>query len=55
MLYIYQKIMLGATSLAADNIKKLYFSEKAILIFIVILIFLFGVYPKPLFMLVQSI
>jgi NADH-quinone oxidoreductase subunit M len=55
MLYIYQKIMLGTTSLSAHNINKLYFSEKAILILIVILIFLFGVYPKPLFMIIQNL
>jgi NADH-quinone oxidoreductase subunit M len=48
MLRSYQKVMLGEVSAATKSFPDLTFNEKAVLIPLVILIFFFGIYPKPL-------
>jgi NADH-quinone oxidoreductase subunit M len=48
MLRSYQKVMLGEPSAATHVFPAMTMNEKAVLIPIVILIFFFGIYPKPL-------
>ncbi|MFI5149837.1 MAG: NuoM family protein [Bacteroidia bacterium] len=48
MLRSYQKVMLGEPVAATRVFPDLTFNEKAVLIPLVILIFFFGIYPKPL-------
>jgi NADH-quinone oxidoreductase subunit M len=53
MLMAYQKTMLGETSAATNNFTDLTFNEKAVLVPIAIVVILTGVYPKPLFELIE--
>ena len=53
MLLSYQKTMLGETSEVTKNFTDLTFNEKAVLIPIAIVVILSGVYPKPLFDLIE--
>jgi NADH-quinone oxidoreductase subunit M len=48
MLRSYQQVMLGETNSLTQSFTDLTINEKAVLIPIVVLIVLFGVYPKPL-------
>ncbi|MDP4267304.1 MAG: NADH-quinone oxidoreductase subunit M [Bacteroidota bacterium] len=48
MLYIYQKVMLGQTNELSDSFIKVPWAENIVLIPVIILIFLFGIYPIPL-------
>jgi NADH-quinone oxidoreductase subunit M len=53
MLWSYQKMMLGATSKLTAEFADLTFNDKAVLIPIVVVVILSGVYPKPLFELIE--
>jgi NADH-quinone oxidoreductase subunit M len=53
MLRSYQKIMLGEKSALTLNFPEITFQEKMVLIPLVILIFFFGIYPKPLLQLAE--
>lgn len=52
MLRAYRKIMLGEQQNASASFTDLTWNEKAVLYPIVVLIFLFGVYPDPIIQLV---
>ena len=53
MLWSYQKMMLGETSKLTAEFADLTFNDKAVLIPIVAVVILSGVYPKPLFELIE--
>jgi len=53
MLMAYQKTMLGETSAATKDFTDLSFNEKAVLIPIAVVIIATGLYPKPLFDLIE--
>ena len=53
MLMAYQKTMLGDTSAATKDFTDLTFNEKAVLIPITIIVIVSGLYPKPLFDLIE--
>ncbi len=53
MLWSYQKMMLGETSKLTAEFADLTFNDKAVLIPIVVVVILSGVYPKPLFELIE--
>jgi NADH-quinone oxidoreductase subunit M len=52
MLRAYRKIMLGESTTVSANFTDLSWNEKAVLYPLVVLIFLFGVYPEPIIQLV---
>jgi NADH-quinone oxidoreductase subunit M len=52
MLRAYRKIMLGESTTISANFTDLSWNEKAVLYPLVLLIFLFGVYPEPIIQLV---
>jgi NADH-quinone oxidoreductase subunit M len=55
MLRMYQKIMLGKPIMENMVFPDLYWNEKVVLITIGILIFIFGIYPKPILELTEPV
>lgn len=55
MLRMYQKVMLGKPVMENMVFPDLYWNEKVVLISIGILIFVMGIYPKPMFDLVEPV
>lgn len=53
MLRMYQHVMLGKTKEATYNFSDLSLSELAVFVPLIVAIFLFGVYPKPIMQLAQ--
>jgi NADH-quinone oxidoreductase subunit M len=55
MLRMYQKVMLGNTNENVQTFEELKWNEELVLASICILIFAFGIFPKPLLELVSPI
>ncbi len=54
MLYVYQRIMLGEKKPLFENIKDLSPLDYCILLPLIAIIFIFGVYPQPIFDLIET-